>query len=226
MTIDITARTLLWFRPLSPLHYALPDSLSQLSWASKQHIPIDVLFALKVNVKQLTELQESQAWLLSSPTAAHLAAKLGKPSSIAVMGAPTQQAWRAAGGSEPEHWHVSTTGESMGLLSALSQHGRVAVLRGKQGRNDLIEALRAIQINVQTVAIYKKQQHPRFGDDLTKALAQVPVALYLSSTDQPARVLAAAVDKATLLASPLIVSHERIARAALALGFQTVEVHT
>ncbi len=223
--MDFTALTLLWFRPLSPLKYALPESLVQSPWAQVKHIPIDVLSACEVNASDAMQLKGAHTWLLSSPTAAHLAASLGKPSSIAVMGTPTQNAWLEAGGEAPNQWHVSPTGESMGLLAALSQYSSVTVLRGKEGRNDLFEALRAKKINVHTVPIYEKQQHHRLSDDLNAALNQTPIALYMSSTDQPFRLLAVAIDKKALLHSPILVSHERIAVAARALGFQKVELH-
>jgi uroporphyrinogen-III synthase len=99
------------------------------------------------------------------------------------------------------------------------------VLRGNQGRNDLIEVLRQASIAVSAVAMYDKIQHPMFAQDLNAALDRGSVALYLSSTDQAARLLATASDKATLLACPLIASHVRIADAALALGYQTVTLN-
>jgi uroporphyrinogen-III synthase len=217
-----TARTLLWFRPLSPLRYALPESLLQKAWAGTQHIPIDQLQACHVSEGDAAVLQAVPTWVLSSPTAAYLAAHLGRPNSIAVMGKPTQQAWRDAGGVEPNYWLISPTGESMGLDLELRQHANICVLRGKLGRNDLIESLTAHGVSVSTVAVYEKKQHPQFATDLNAALNHSPVALYLSSTDQAARVLAVVQDPATLLASPLIVSHKRIATAAHDLGFKTV----
>jgi uroporphyrinogen-III synthase len=222
---DYAAHTLLWFRPLSPLNYALPESLVRLAWAGTRHIPIDTLHACRVSDEHNATLNATPTWLLSSPTAAHLAAKLGAPRSIAVMGAPTQTAWREAGGAEPREWFVSPTGESMGLEPMLRKHSSVCVLRGNQGRNDLIEVLRQASIAVSAVAMYDKIQHPMFAQDLNAALDRGSVALYLSSTDQAARLLATASDKATLLACPLIASHVRIADAALALGYQTVTLN-
>jgi uroporphyrinogen-III synthase len=222
--MDHTARTLLWFRPLSPLRYALPESLAQQAWAGTRHIPIDQLQACSVSEADVALSQTVPTWVLSSPTAAYMAARLGSPSSIAVMGAPTQHAWRDAGGAEPKDWFISPTGESMGLDAELSQHANICVLRGKQGRNDLIESLIAHGVSISTVAMYEKKQHPSFAADLNAALKHSPVVLYLSSTDQAARVLAAAQDQAVLLASPLIVSHARIATAARELGFQTIVV--
>jgi uroporphyrinogen-III synthase len=222
---DYAAHTLLWFRPLSSLNYALPESLASLAWAGTRHIPIDTLHACSVSDEDYATLNATPTWLLSSPTAAHLAAKLGAPRSIAVMGAPTQAAWREAGGAEPTKWFISPTGESMGLESALRQHSSVCVLRGKQGRNDLIEVLRQANVAVSTVVMYDKIQHPMFAQDLNAALDRGSVALYLSSTDQAARLLASASNKAKLLACPLIASHVRIADAALALGYQTVTLN-
>jgi uroporphyrinogen-III synthase len=219
------AHTLLWFRPLSPLAYTLPASLASQSWANTLHIPIDILQACAIDLDDQTRLSGAPTWLLSSPTAAHLAATLGKPSTIAAMGTPTQSAWRDAGGAEPAHWLISTTGESMGLQAALSQHTSVCVLRGKDGRNDLIQALQQASVSVSTVAIYQKMAHPQLHEKLNAALASGPVTLYLSSTDQPARLLAAAIDPGALRACPVIVSHSRIKTAALALGFKTVTLH-
>jgi uroporphyrinogen-III synthase len=224
--IDYAAHTLLWFRPLSPLNYALPESLASLAWAGTQHIPIDTLHACSVSDVDYATLNATPTWLLSSPTAAHLAAKLGAPRSIAVIGAPTQTTWREAGGAKPREWFISPTGESMGLESALRQHSNVCVLRGKQGRNDLIEALRQANVAVSPVAMYDKVEHPQFVADLNTALDSGSVAFYLSSTDQPARVLAAAIDSTKLLVSPMIVSHERIALAAQALGFQSITLNS
>jgi uroporphyrinogen-III synthase len=102
----------------------------------------------------------------------------------------------------------------------------VCVLRGKQGRNDLIEALRQANVAVSPVAMYDKVEHPQFVADLNTALDSGSVAFYLSSTDQPARVLAAAIDSTKLLVSPMIVSHERIALAAQALGFQSITLNS
>jgi uroporphyrinogen-III synthase len=223
--IDFAAHTLLWFRPLSPLNYALPESLANLAWAGTQHIPIDTLHACSVSDVDYATLNATPTWLLSSPTAAHLAASLGAPRSIAVLGVPSQAAWREEGGAEPAHWLISPTGESMGLESALSQHSSVSVLRGKEGRNDLIESLRRVGVLVTTSAMYDKVEHPQFAQNLNVSLDRGTVALYLSSTDQTARLLATASNKAKLLACPLIASHVRIADAALALGYQTVTLN-
>jgi uroporphyrinogen-III synthase len=229
--MDVTALTLLWFRPLSPLRYALPESLSQQAWASTRHIPIDQLQACSVTESDIALLQTAPTWVLSSPTAAYMASRLGSPNSIAVMGAPTQNAWREAGGAEPKHWFISPTGESMGLENELRHHSSICVLRSKQGRNDLIETLSAQGVTVRTVTIYEKFQNPTFERELYIAMNNRAVALYLSSTDQVRRILAASQDLAKftieknqtkLLASPLIVSHKRIATAAIELGFQSV----
>jgi uroporphyrinogen-III synthase len=223
--IDFAAHTLLWFRPLSPLNYGLPESLANRAWAATRHIPIDTLHACDVSAAASVTLNATPTWVLSSPTAAHLAAKLGAPRSIALMGVPSQAAWREAGGAEPTEWLISPTGESMGLESALRQHSSVCVLRGKQGRNDLIEVLRQADVLVSTVAMYDKVEHPQFAQNLNASLDHGTVALYLSSTDQAARLLATAFNKAKLLASPLLASHVRIADAALALGYQTVTLN-
>ncbi len=221
--MNTAAHTLLWFRPLSPLNYVLPAYLAQQAWVNTQHIPIDILALCKVSAAHVERLQTAPTWLLSSPTAAYCAAKLGKPQTIAVMGKPTQAAWREAGGAEPLQWLVSPTGESMGLLDALQTHPFVAVLRGKQGRNDLIDALRLAGNQLDTVVMYEKTQHPHFVPQLCTALNQSPVALYFSSTDQPMRVLAVAQQAAMLLASPVFVSHGRIATVARKLGFQGIQ---
>ncbi len=113
----------------------------------------------------------------------------------------------------------------MGLFEALRRHPRISVLRGQQGRNDLIEALRSVGGLIKPVAMYEKTQHPQFESRLNITLNQSPVALYFSSTDQPARVLTAAQQTAALLASPVFVSHERIATAARELGFQYTQLH-
>jgi uroporphyrinogen-III synthase len=226
MSLNHAAHTLLWFRPLSPLQYTLPPSIAQLPWASTLHIPIDSLRPIAVSVDTALRLQSSNTWLLSSPTAAYLAAKKGAPETIAVMGLPTQSAWRQAGGAEPKQWLVSPTGESMGLVTELSQYTDLSVVRGKQGRNDLIETLKTLGLAISTVAIYEKNQHNLFVQNLNTSLNQASLALYLSSTDQPARILDAAQDKIKLLASPLFVSHQRIAAAARELGFQTVTLIT
>jgi uroporphyrinogen-III synthase len=136
------------------------------------------------------------------------------------MGIPTQTAWREAGGAEPDQWLISPTGESMGLESLLRHHSSVCVLRGNQGRNDLIETLQHASVPVSTVAMYDKVQHPQFAIHLNRALSQTAVAIYLSSTDQAARLLAVARNQHKLLTSPLLVSHRRIADAAKALGFK------
>ncbi len=231
--MNAAAHTLLWFRPLSPLNYALPEALAQQPWARTQHIPIDVLRVCSVSEEDMTLLRAVPTWLLSSPTAAYRAARLGSPSSIAAMGLPTQQAWRDAGGAEPKHWFISSTGESMGLESVLSEHEHICVLRGKQGRNDLIESLFSRGVSVNTVAVYEKFQNPRFSRELYIAMNARPVALYLSSTDQPGRIFAAAQslvkfkveqNLSKLLDSPVLVSHARIATAARELGFQTIVV--
>ncbi len=222
---DYAAHTLLWFRPLSPLNYGLPESLASRSWAATRHIPIDTLHACEVSAADSVTLNATPTWVLSSPTAAHLAAKLGAPRSIAVMGVPSQAAWREAGGAEPAHWLISPTGESMGLESALRQHSSVSVMRGKEGRNDLIEALRRAHVPVSTVAMYDKVQHSHFVEALNMAFSQGTVALYLSSTDQAERMLVAAIDKSKLLTSTLFASHERIALAAHKLGFSAVTLH-
>jgi uroporphyrinogen-III synthase len=216
------AHTLLWFRPISPLNYVLPVAVAMQPWAGTQHIPIDTLQACELSLGDVAVLNASSVWLLSSPTAAHLAAQWGRPSVIAVMGTPTQSAWREAGGQEPAQWLVSPTGESMGLESALRQHNTVCVLRGRQGRNDLIEVLLVAGVSVNAVPVYEKSQHPQFANLLNQALSDKPTALYFSSTDQPARALAAAAKPAALLASSVFVSHARIATAAQAQGFQTV----
>ncbi len=217
------AYTLLWFRPLSPLQYALPPPIEQLPWVSTLHIPIDTLLPISVSTENELRLHSSNTWLLSSPTAAYLAAKKGAPETIAVMGLPTQSAWRQAGGAEPKQWLVSPTGESMGLLDDLLKHPIICMLRGKHGRNDLIEALRSENITVLTVPMYEKTQHAHFVSELNKAINTKPVALYLSSTDQASRILANTQNKSTLLASPIWVSHERIATAAQALGFTRIQ---
>ncbi len=99
--MNAAAHTLLWFRPLSPLNYALPTSLAQQDWVNTQHIPIDILETCTMSAADVEHLQAAPTWLLSSPTTAYCAAKLGKPRTIAVMGVPTQTAWRDAGGAEP-----------------------------------------------------------------------------------------------------------------------------
>ena len=218
-----SAQTLLWFRPLSPLNYTLPTALAQQPWADSQHIPIDILQPCSVSVGDIQAIQTACAWVISSPTAAHLAAPLGAPACIAVMGAPTQAAWRAAGGAEPARWFLSPTGESMGLLKPLLAHQNIAVLRGKRGRNELIEALQGTGKTLHTVAVYDKTDHPQFAQQLNAALAHCPVAVYFSSTDQPSRVLAAAQQASILLCSPVLVSHARVEAAALALGFTRVK---
>jgi uroporphyrinogen-III synthase len=220
--IDYAAHTLLWFRPLSPLNYGLPESLASRAWAGAQHIPIDTLHACSVSDEDYATLNATPTWLVSSPTAAHLATKLGAPRSIAVMGVPSQAAWREAGGAEPTEWLISPTGESMGLESTLRKHSSVCVLRGQQGRNDLIEALVPAGVRVSTVAVYDKVQHVMFAKDLNAVLARGNAALYLSSTDQAARLLAVAIDKHQLLACLLIVSHARVASAAQDLGFKNI----
>jgi Uroporphyrinogen-III synthase HemD len=217
--LNTASRSLLWFRPLSPLNYTLPDTVARLPWAATVHIPIDVLQGCRVCTTDSAAMQAAPTWLLSSPTAAHLAVAFGTPATIAVMGAPTQQAWREAGGAEPAAWLVSPTGESMGLLAVLRQHSTVCVLRGQQGRNDLIEHLRAAGVFVSTVAVYAKSPHPLFVQALNATLAQPPHALCFTSADQPARVLAACADATRCLASPVFASHPRIIQAAQALGF-------
>ncbi len=222
------ARNLLWFRPLSPLNYALPAALAGQPWAGAWHIPMDTLQANPITPADAQSLQIAPVWLLSSPTAAYLAAKLGKPTTIAVMGTPTQTAWGEAGGAQPHEWLVSPTGESMGLLNALStlsQQPRVAVLRGKQGRNDLIHALELSGHPITTVAMYEKIPNPQFTEQFITAAQHPLVTLYFTSTDQPARALAAAVQPAKLLASAVLVSHERIAAAARGLGFSDIQLH-
>jgi uroporphyrinogen-III synthase len=224
MLMDHTAHTLLWFRPLSPLNYALPPSLASMPWAATRHIPIDCLQPSEVSTVKLALLNESPTWLLSSPTAAHLAATFGNPSSIAVMGSPTQTAWREAGGAEPKTWFVSPTGESMGLLTALLKPQKVCILRGQEGRNDLIQALVRGGVEVNTVAVYEKTEHAQFSGNLNTALTQSALALYFSSADQPERVLQAVSNSQILCACPVLVAHERIAVAAQRLGFQYVRV--
>ncbi len=223
--MNVAKLSLLWFRPISPLHYTLPSSLAQRAWLSTEHIPIDYLSACPVQDADRDQLQSTATWLLSSPTAAHLAAAmggLGNPSCLAVMGAPTQAAWRAAGGQEPSDWLVSPTGESMGLFAHLKSHPKVSMLRGQQGRQDLIQALTRAGVMTHTVAVYHKSEHPQFGLRLNRALHASPVALYLSSTDQAGRLYSAALDTRALLASPVFASHERIAMAARTIGFESV----
>jgi uroporphyrinogen-III synthase len=242
--IQVQHYQLLWFRPLSPLQYALPDALARLAWRSTQHLPMDSLQPCDSEMAAFFApsphtMAYADTWILSSPTAAHLVAdlatRLNRPTVLAVMGKATQTAWRNAGGIEPAHWHISPTGESMGLFDTLKHTSKVLMVRGNTGRNDLIVALRGAGVTVETVAAYQKQ-------DLSHSAAFIaglghatpPYALCFTSADQPARLIQSLLkrdssdrfnlnDKLNALKScPVFVSHSRIAQAASNAGFTHV----
>ncbi len=233
MNINPQHYHLLWFRPQSPLRYALPTALQALPWRSTLHLSIDDLQPCALHHNEKIVLQQAAIWILSSPTAAHIAASWGAPKVLAVMGKPSQSAWQQAGGKEPATWIVSSTGESMGLAQDLTQlaqstHEHIAILRGNTGRNDLIEALRQQAIDITVVPAYRKQDLTHtaaFIQPLHDALnTKKTVALCFTSTDQPSRILAVCVPDmmAYVFNCPVWVTHERIFQAALKAGFKTV----
>jgi uroporphyrinogen-III synthase len=226
--IDTQHYHLLWFRPQSPLDYALPDAMALMPWQSKQHLPVDILQPLALSCFQKNALSCCDTWILSSPTAAHIAAPWGIADTLAVMGSASQAAWRQAGGKEPKHWIISPTGESMGLFDALKPRKKIAILRGNTGRNELIERLREQAVIVDVVAAYHKQDLTHsiaFTRSLSSSLIQpTPVALCFTSTDQPQRLLNVCDTELIerLKNCPTLVSHTRIQQAALSLNFKSV----
>ena len=227
LQFDSCEHHLLWFRPVSPLAYALPSALQSQTWHSVTHLPLDTLTVTSVTATDLQCLQQADAWFLSSPTAAHLAASLSRKLilsglNLAVVGQPSLDAWQAAGGATPSAVHISITGESMGVFDALRRYNSVALVRGQTGRADLSNALTAVGVLVNPVAVYQKEASNGFAAQLATAHAQaVPLALCFTSTDQPARVLAKSNNKAELLKAPFWALHPRIAAQARALGFVT-----
>jgi uroporphyrinogen-III synthase len=234
---DYSVYQLLWFRPLSPLNYALPSALLALNWHSTTHVPIDVLQPCTVNSinTQISASDLPLIVILSSPTAAHIAAQWAwQPiHTIAVMGIPSKLAWQHASGIEPLHWIVSPTGESMGLFHALNRYASITVVRANQGRNDLIHNLTANGVQVNVLTAYHKQdltQTDLFKQRLN-AIHSInkTMALYFTSTDQVPRVLktlsninTACQQTALFNDSLVLASHPRIQNAAHQLGFRHV----
>lgn len=225
---------LLWFRPLSPLSYSLPSVLQAQCWGRLTHLPLDVLTPLPLKLEGFECLQASEAWFLTSPTAAYCLvqalngpARLLTPRTLAFVGQASLDAWRAAGGSHAQNVVLSTTGESMGLLNALSQYRSVCVLRAQMGREDLPQALQARGVHVDTLAIYQKTPNTDFASSLNAALKgrTLPgTALCFTSTDQVARVLQATDHQNALLQASVWVNHPRVQAAASAAGFARVRL--
>ena len=240
--IDSKTHNLLWFRPLSPLNYALPAPLAALKWKSVVHMPMDSLRPVSLSAAEIAKLESAPVWFLSSPTAAHLAAQGFTAQNnalaakrIAVVGQASLVAWRAAGGFEPSETAISNTGESMGCLPALlgwaAQGMRhVCILRGQAGRPDLIHALRAAGLKVDVISVYEKTPlspfKPKNSNDTspsTSVVRSTNQALCFTSSDQVARFLSACDPPEAWLACPYWASHPRIAAQAAALGFtQTI----
>jgi uroporphyrinogen-III synthase len=226
---------LLWFRPLSPLNYTLPTSFFVNHGAKHTHLPIDVLTPKALNPSDFAALQASEAWFLSSPTAAHcLALALRQanaihalPRALSFVGQASLDAWQAAGGALPQRVVLSSTGESMGLYEALVQQRSVCVLRAQMGREDLPLALRNKGVSVSTVAVYQKTPNLNFKPELNAAVRSTTeraLELCFTSSDQVGRVLSALNAPSTTLHARVWASHPRVKVAAVAAGFKTVQL--
>lgn len=236
--IDYSLYQLLWFRPLSDLNYTLPQALSHLNWHKTIHLPIDNLktypFNLYLNGLN-TQLNSplKNILVLSSPTAAHIAAQWNWQTitTIAVMGQASKIAWQQAKGIEPINWIVSPTGESMGLFTYLKAYPHIIIVRGNQGRNDLINHLKALSITITILVAYDKQNltHSQSFTDTLRHAFSMPtlIALYFTSTDQVLRILNCISNIQTVYNLPdiaikhslVLTSHHRIKAKALELGF-------
>jgi uroporphyrinogen-III synthase len=242
---DYSYYQLLWFRPLSPLNYCLPSHLLALNWYKTLHLPTDYLqahtyMADSSNTVQnkFNVLNHKLVVVLSSPTAAHIAAQWNWQAinTIAVMGNASKAAWQNAGGSEPVQWIISPTGESMGLFNHLSCYSNITVVRANQGRNDLINHLKALNIKVNILIAYHKYDLTQ-TESFQKKIHSIhnttqPIALYFTSTDQVLRVLNSVSNieqtehqtflSALLKNSLVLVSHQRIKETAIKLNFNNV----
>jgi uroporphyrinogen-III synthase len=241
---DYSCYQLLWFRPLSPLNYRLPSHLMALNWHTTLHLPIDYLQAYSINNKinisknQISLLNHKSIVVLSSPTAAHIAAQWHWQAidTIAVMGNASKIVWQNAGGFEPTQWIVSPTGESMGLFNHLSCYSNITVVRANQGRNDLINHLKALNIKVNILVAYHKYDltHTESFQKKIRLVYRIkqPIALYFTSTDQVSRLLSSVSNigqnehqtflSALLKNSLVLVSHQRIKETAIKLNFNNV----
>ncbi len=208
--------------------------LSQ-NWALKTHLPIDVLTPLVLTPQEYELLQLSEAWFLTSPTAAHCLAlalnsapaKLTLPSTLAFVGQASLDAWQAAGGPMVKRVLLSTTGESMGLFERLKQRLSVCMLRAQSGRDDLPNALRSHGVEVSSVAVYKKTPNPIFASSLHAAMQSAPnfeKAFCFTSSDQVARVLSASDEHITWLQATAWTSHPRVEALAKSSGFADVRL--
>lgn len=252
---DYSCYQLLWFRPLSPLNYRLPSHLMALNWYTTLHLPIDYLQAYSLDDKvnkyinnnidnidtspnQINLLNNKSIVVLSSPTAAHIAAQWNWQAinTIAVMGNASKAAWQNAGGLEPTQWIISPTGESMGLFNHLSCYSNITIVRANQGRNDLINHLKALNIKVNILVAYHKYDLTH-TESFQKKIHLVygvkqPIALYFTSTDQVLRLLSSVSNieqnetqtflSALLKNSLVLVSHQRIKETAIKLNFNNV----
>ncbi len=255
--LDYSCYQLLWFRPLSPLNYSLPSHLMALNWYATLHLPIDYLQAYSLDDKvnnhinnnidtitidtspnQINLLNDKSVVVLSSPTAAHIAAQWHWQTidTIAVMGDASKIAWQNAGGIEPAQWIVSPTGESMGLFNCLNGYPNITVVRANQGRNDLINRLKALNIKVNILVAYHKYDLTK-TESFQKKIHSVyeikqAIALYFTSTDQVSRLLSSVSNigqneaqtflSALLKNSLVLVSHQRIKETAIKLNFNKV----
>lgn len=224
---------LLWFRPLSPLNYGLPSALSGLRWGGCTHLPIDTLEPRSLSATALRDLMASEVWFLSSPTASHcLAVALrggafdAAPKALAVVGQATIHAWQAAGGCAAPTVLVSESGESMGLLEALSQYSSVCIVRAQSGREDLPKALAAAGIKVCAAAVYQKIHNAGFANALNEALDECAMqkVLCFTSAEQVAQVCSTVRDPSGLSGARFWASHARIAAAAVGAGFREYRI--
>lgn len=225
---------LLWFRPLSPLNYAVPSVLACQTWSQQTHVPIEQLTALPLAAADVQVLKTSQVWFLSSPTAADCLARalkqlplsLEAPQLIATVGQATLEAWQAASGPALKQSVVSSSGESMGLYEALRHYPHVSIVRAQTGREDLPRALGACGVEVSPIAIYKKRVRPEFASELNAALERSShkVCLCFTSSEQVRYVLAACDVPLSLLSLQVWVSHARVAVAAQVAGFTKINI--
>ena len=230
------SKTLLWFRPNSPLNYALPSVLDGLLWDKKLHIPADTLTASTPSHDDCQILLSSDIWFLSSPTAAYCAAKLlDNPFwialdlshiSLAVIGQATLQAWFDAGGFSPKNTVLSTNPDSMGLFEPLKKYRRVSVLRAQTGRPDLLQALKKHGAAVASIKVYEKLPNPLFKDQLNQALKQSPAcALFFTSTEQVKLLLPTCEEVDRIRTCSVFAAYPRIAESLIGFGFKFIYLH-
>jgi len=152
-------------------------------------------------------------------------AKLPKRQMLVAVGQGTAEAMQEQGYSVDVC--PAEGGGTEDLLNCLDlnnlAHKKVAIVRGRGGRELLAESLRANGAEVRYIEVYKRQMPHPSSSQLAEARA-VDIVLATSIQSVSHLIMLFAEELETFIAKPLVVISERIRQYALSQGFQQVSV--